>query len=58
MFSDNDTVHEVDGLGRTALMYAVHGGHLDNMQTLLHHGADVNATAHGRQMLHILLYYY
>ena len=46
--SDNDCVHEVDGIGRTALMYAVHSGHLDNIQTLLHYNADVNATAHGK----------
>ena len=46
--TDNDSVLEVDGLGRTALMYAVHFGYLDTVQTLLHNGIDVDATAHGK----------
>ena len=48
--SDNECVYETDGLGRTALMYAVHFGHLDTVQTLLHNGIDVNATANGKVM--------
>ena len=46
--SDPDCVFEVDGIGRTALMYAVNFGHLDTVQILLENGIDVNATAHGR----------
>jgi ankyrin repeat protein len=33
----------MDGLGQTALMYAAAKGHVLIVQTLLNHGADVNA---------------
>lgn len=48
--SDKQNINEVDGLGRTALMYAVHFGHLDTVQLLLEHGIDLNAAANGKQV--------
>ena len=54
-FVDIDCVHEVDGLGRNALMYAVHFGHLDTMQILIEQGIDINSTAHGQYSSHISL---
>ena len=44
---DDGAVLELDGLGRTAIMYAAHFSQLDTIQILLEQGADVNATAHG-----------
>ena len=48
IFSDPDSLFEGDGLGRNALAYAVHFGHLDTIQILLENGIDVNAQAHGK----------
>ena len=45
---DADVIHELDGLGRNALMYAVHFGHLDTIQILLEQGVDINYAAHGK----------
>ena len=47
---DPDTTRDVDGLGRNALMYAVHFGHLDTVQILLEQGIDINCTAHGKSI--------
>ena len=45
--TDPDCIFEIDGLGRNALMYAVHHSQLDTVQILLEHGTDANATAAG-----------
>ena len=39
---------DVDDLGRNALMYAVHFGHLDTMQNLLELKININAEAEGK----------
>ena len=51
--TDADVIHELDGLGRNALMYAVHFGHLDTIQILLEQGIDINYAAHGKFTFHV-----
>ena len=43
-------VEAVDGLGRTALFYAVHFAQLDSIEILLENGCKVNAQAHGESL--------
>ncbi len=50
--ADPNVVHELDGMGRSGLMYAVHFGHLDTVQILLEQGVDINCTANGKKLLH------
>jgi len=52
---DPDCIFEVDGIGRTALMYAVNFSHLDTVQILLENGIEVNATAHGKSRFYSIL---
>ena len=40
-------VMEQDGIGRNALVYAVHFKHMDILKCLLESEIDINATAHG-----------
>lgn len=47
-FIDISCIEEQDGIGRTALIYAVHFHELDILKCLLESGAEVNATAHGK----------
>ena len=48
---DPRCVNDVDGLGRTPLMYAVHASATDTVQVLLDNGADPNITANGKLYL-------
>lgn len=41
-------MNDQDGIGRTALTYAVHFDHPQAVNTLLEQRADVNLTAHGK----------
>ena len=47
LFLDAAQLSSVDGLGRTALFYAVHFAQLDSIEILLENGCDFNAQAHG-----------
>lgn len=49
--SDAQCVNERDMFGRTALMYAVHFGHLDSIQVLLENNSDINARTGGTFIL-------
>ena len=53
--SDDGAVLELDGIGRTALMYAVHFNNLDALQILLEQGAEADAIAHGNVSSHLSL---
>ncbi|KAK7481562.1 hypothetical protein BaRGS_00027211 [Batillaria attramentaria] len=46
MQQDPATVDDIDGLGRTGLMYAVHCGEHNVLNFLLENRADINVTAH------------
>lgn len=51
--NDIGCIEEQDGIGRTALIYAVHFHELEILKCLLESGAEVNATAHdGSTALH------
>jgi ankyrin repeat protein len=41
-------INDVDGIGRTPLMYAVHCEQYESIKCLINLGADVNACAHGK----------
>ena len=46
--SDGSCVNEVDSLGRSPLMYAVHFNQLQTVHLLVQSGCDVNHVAHGK----------
>jgi len=52
-FSDASATDDQDGLGRTALTYAVHFQQMQALQCLLENEANPNVTAHGKLIYNI-----
>lgn len=56
-FVDSENIKQVDGLGRNAVMYCIHGHspeHDECLEVLIKANADLNHQAHGKNFLKIL----